>query len=260
MGMTDVRPDRPVTDHAAHDRLLIARATSDDELTQTEQATVAERLATCPECAALHADLLAMAAGLRSDLPVPRRSRDFRLSPDVRVRGPSWRVRLSRGLVGPAMRPLAAAICAFGLLLAVTGTVLPRGSTIPILSNVGSAVTGAGAPAAAPDLQSTGGAGAGTTPAATNYDNRSIEGGGPGPSAVGVDLGSPQARPTIPAGAFGQLPSGGAGDLTGGSVPPTASKSASAPGPDPGTLLMGGGLLLFVAGGGAFLLLRRRPT
>ncbi len=261
MGMTDVRPDRPVTDHAAHDRLLIARAASDDDLTQTEQATVAERLATCPDCAALHADLLAMAAGLRSDLPVPRRPRDFRLSPDVLVRGPSWRERLSLRLVGPAIRPLAAAVCAFGLLLAVTGAVLPRGSTLPTLSNVGSAVTDAGAPVAQPGAaRSAGAGGAGATPAPTNIDNQSVEGGGPGPSAVVVDLGSPQPHPTIPAGAFGQPPSGGAGDLTGGGVPPTASKSASAPGPDPGTLLIGGGLLLFVGGGGAFLLLRRRPT
>ena len=33
MGMTDVRAGRPPTDHAAHDRLLIARAASDDDLT-----------------------------------------------------------------------------------------------------------------------------------------------------------------------------------------------------------------------------------
>ena len=255
MGMTDVREGRPPADHAAHDQLLIARAASDDELTLTEQADVAERLASCPDCAQLHADLVAMATSLRTDLPLPRRPRDFRLSPDVLVRGPSWRERLSRALGGPALRPLAAAICAFGLLLAVTGSVLPRGSALPVLSNVGSAVTDQGVPAAQP-----GAAGAGATPAASAYENRTGQAGGPGPSAVGVDAGSPQPRPSIPAGPFGQPPSGGAGDLAGGGVPPTASKSAASSSLDVGTVLMGGGLLLFVVGGGTFLVLRRRPT
>ena len=175
-----------------------------------------DRLATCADCAQLHADLLALTAGLRTDLPLPRRPRDFRISPDIAVRGPSWRERLSRGLAGPALRPLAATICAFGLLLAVSGTVLPRAaSTAAPLSNVGSAVTDQGVPAAQP-----GAAGAGATPAASG-ENGSTKGGA-GPSAVGVDLGSPQPRPSIPAGAFGQPPSGGAGDLAGGSTPPTA--------------------------------------
>ena len=168
MGMTDVRGGRPTADHAAHDPLLIARAASDDDLTPTEQATVAERLATCPECAALHADLVAMAAGLRTDLPLPRRPRDFRLSPEVLVHGPSWRERLSRGLVGPAMRPLAAAICAFGLLLAVTGSVMPRSTATPALSNTGSAVTDQSVPAAAPGSSvQAGGPAAVATPAAS---------------------------------------------------------------------------------------------
>jgi len=255
MGMTDVRGGRPPADHAAHDRLLIARAASDDDLTQAEQATVAERLATCPDCAALHADLLAMAVALRTDLPTPQRPRDFRLSPDMLVRGPTWRERLSRGLAGPAMRPVAAAICAFGLLLAVTGTVLPRAATTSTQSTVGSAVTGAGAPAALPALPS-----AAATPAATAEANGSGKAGGPGSSAVGVDLGPPQARPTVPSGVFGRAPSGAAGDLAAGGAPPSVAPGAAASGPDPGTVLIGAGLLLFVTGGGAFLVLRRRPA
>ncbi len=243
-------------DHAAHDQLLIARAASDDDLTPTEHATVADRLATCPDCAQLHADLAAMAAGLRADLPFPRRPRDFRISPDALVRGPSRRERLSRGLAGPALRPLAATICAFGLLLAVTGAVLPRAaSTAAPLSNVGSAVTDQGVPAAQP-----GAAGAGATPAATAGGNDSSLASGPGPSAVKVELGSPQPHPSIPAGAFGQPPSGGAGDLAGGSIPPTPSRSAAAPGPDQGDLLIASGWVLFLVGGGAFLILRRRST
>ena len=116
-----------------------------------------------------------MAAGLRTDLPLPRRPRDFRLSPDALVRGPSWRERLSRGLAGPALRPLAAAICAFGLLLAVTGSVLPQAASTPRpLSNVGSAVTDQGVPAQ-PAAQP-GAAGAGATPAATAGENGSSQG------------------------------------------------------------------------------------
>jgi hypothetical protein len=253
MGMTDVRAGRPPADHAAHDPLLIARAASDDDLTPAEQATAADRVATCPDCAELHADLLAMAAGLRTDLPLPRRPRDFRLSPDALVRGPSWRERLSRGLAGPALRPLAATICAFGLLLAVTGAVLPRTASTAPLANVGTAVTDQGVPAAQP-----GAAGAGATPAASG--EKSSTKGGPGPSAVGVDVGSPQPRPSIPAGAYGQPPSGGAGELAAGSIPPTASRSSAAPGPDQGDVLIASGWLLFVVGGGAFLILRRRST
>jgi hypothetical protein len=254
MGMTDVQAGRPPADHAAHDPLLIARAASDDDLTPTEQAAVADRLATCADCAQLHADLLAMTAGLRTDLPLPRRPRDFRLSPDALVRGLSWRERLSRGLAGPALRPLAATICALGLLVAVTGAVLPRAaSTAAPLSNVGSAVTDQGVPAAQP-----GAAGAGATAAASG-ENDSTKAGS-GPSAVGVDLGSPQPRPSIPAGAFGQPPSGGAGDLAGGSIPPTVARTVDTPGPDQADLLIASGVLLFVGGGGAFLILRRRST
>ena len=134
----------------------------------------------------------------------------------------------SRGLVGPAMRPLAAAICAFGLLLAVTGSVMPRSTATPALANTGSAVTDQSVPAAEPGSSvQAGGLGAVATPAASPDENHSTQTGGPRPTAVGVAIGSPQPRPTPPEGAFGQPPSSGAGDLAGGAIPPTADKSAA---------------------------------
>ncbi len=256
MGMTANRPDRPSTDHASHDQLLIARAAAADQLTAAEQAAVTQRLSACPDCATLHADLLALTAGLRTDLPVPRRPRDFRLSPELAAR-PSWRERLGGVFAGRSLQPLAAAVCALGLLLAVTGAVLPRAGSTATLSNEGSAVSGAGAPGGAngqPVPQAAG------SPAATAKAGGTNSGGvvGAGPSAVGVDLASLQPRPSPPVGAFGAVPSGGAGDVALGSAPPTTETAAASGGVDPMTILIAGGLLMFAAGGGGLVLLRRR--
>jgi hypothetical protein len=256
--MSANRPYRPSADHASHDQLLIARAASDDDLTGAEQATVAQRLSTCSDCAILHADLLALTAGLRTDLPTPRRPRDFRLSPEIAAR-PSWRERLGGAFLGRSLQPLAAAVCALGLFLAVTGAVLPRAGSAATLSDAGSAVTGAGAPAALPGQPVPQAAG---SPAASAKGGGSNSTGvaGAGPSAVDVDPGSLQPRPTPPGGAFGSVPSGGAGDVALGPVPPATEKAAAPGGPDPTTLLIAGGLLMFAAGGGGLLLLRRRSS
>ena len=64
--------------HADHDPLLIA-SLLDRDLTEAERATAEDRVANCPDCAALHADLLALSSWAR-DLPVPARARDFQLT------------------------------------------------------------------------------------------------------------------------------------------------------------------------------------
>jgi hypothetical protein len=254
MGMTERQADRPPPEHAGHDRLLIARAVADDALSPAERTAVAGLLMSCPACAALDGELRAITASLAADLPTPRRPRDFRISPDLMARGPSWRERLRGGFSVPVARPLAGAVCALGLLLAVTGAVLPRAGTPTTLSNVGSAVTGAGAPAAEPAAD-----GGAATPASTAGEDRNTKSGGsPVPTAVGILVGPPEPRSPTPPTALGSIPGGGAGDYTAGGVPPAAGRSPTPGGPDPDTLLIGAGVVLFAAGGGAYVVLRRR--
>jgi len=64
--------------HAGHDALLVA-ALLDDDLDPSERTTAEALIAGCPGCAALHADLVALAAATRA-MPLPRRPRDYRLS------------------------------------------------------------------------------------------------------------------------------------------------------------------------------------
>ena len=70
--------------HAGHDPLLIA-ALLDDDPTGLDRNAAASLVASCPACAALHVDLLALSSATRA-LPIPPRSRDFRLTADDAAR------------------------------------------------------------------------------------------------------------------------------------------------------------------------------
>lgn len=82
--MADRRNVRAVAAHAAHDRELVARAAAGD-LDAAEVTTAEALVAQCPDCAALAADLRALAAAVQelgsdpSRKPV-RAPRDFRLT------------------------------------------------------------------------------------------------------------------------------------------------------------------------------------
>ncbi|HTS14355.1 MAG TPA: zf-HC2 domain-containing protein [Candidatus Sulfotelmatobacter sp.] len=265
--MTELHGGRPTPEHAGHDPLLIVRAAADDTLSPAERAAVEARLASCPACATLEADLRAIAAGLATDLPTPRRPRDFRLSPDdLVVRGPTWRERLHGALAGPVARPLAGAVCALGLLLAVTGAVLPHVGATATLSNDRGTVTDAQAPGAGPGVAGGVGKSVGATPAASaasagagGGNGASLVEGGPSPSAVPIVV-EPPPHASAPPSALGSVPSGGAGDYTAGSIPPVATPATAPGGLDPDGLLIGAGVVLFAAGGGTYIVLRRRPT
>ena len=114
--MADGRQPDPRTSHAAHDTLLIAALAADD-LTGAARSDAEARLAACPDCAALHADLVAIAAAT-STLPAPVRPRSFTLAPEQAARlAPSpWR-RLLGGLRNPTglARPLAATFTTLGI-------------------------------------------------------------------------------------------------------------------------------------------------
>ena len=66
------------TRHYRHDPELIA-ALLDREASATEHAEADDRRRSCPECAALYVDLLALAEAVR-EVPAPARARDFALT------------------------------------------------------------------------------------------------------------------------------------------------------------------------------------
>ena len=68
----------PLDRHTDHDPELIA-SLLDRDPDAAERAAAEARLASCAECAALHADLLALTTATAA-LPFPPRTRDFRLT------------------------------------------------------------------------------------------------------------------------------------------------------------------------------------
>jgi hypothetical protein len=75
--VADDRPARPDA-HETHDPEIVA-ALLDREPSGAEHDMAARRVASCPECAALLADLRLLASATAA-LPVPARARDFRLT------------------------------------------------------------------------------------------------------------------------------------------------------------------------------------
>ena len=66
------------TDHEEHDPLLIA-ALLERDASETERAAADDRRRSCPDCAGLYADLVALAGAVREQ-PVAPRARDFVLT------------------------------------------------------------------------------------------------------------------------------------------------------------------------------------
>ena len=100
-----------------HDETLIARFAADD-VTGAEAASAARRVADCPACAELHADLRSIMAATAT-LPAPRRTRDFRLTEAdaARLQRTGWRRLLGR-FGDPRLaftRPLATGLVTLGI-------------------------------------------------------------------------------------------------------------------------------------------------
>lgn len=156
--MNGTRRLRIPTDHARHDRLIVTRFAGDDAY-PTEIDEARELVGTCPECARLADDIRALMSAT-SELPAPRRPRDFRLSREQAesLRG-SFLERLLRPLAAPrlgVLRPVAGVAMSLGLALAVAGVALPTPmpASAPALDNQRMTVetndAGDPAPAAAP--------------------------------------------------------------------------------------------------------------
>ncbi len=120
-------PIRP-NEHDLHERLLVVRFATDDELDAAEAARARGLLASCPECAALANDIKAISRATAASL-TPSRPRDFRLTPDQAAAARGSRIRRwLGGLTSPGMgslRPLAGAAVALGLLLVVAAGGIP---------------------------------------------------------------------------------------------------------------------------------------
>lgn len=124
---------RSPSNHAAHDRLLIA-SFADRSVSDADRSLAEAQIAACDACARLHDDLTALASATRS-LPTPPRPRDFTLTPEdaERLRVPGWR-RILRIFGSPGdvfSRPLAIGLTTLGLAGLLVGTVpalLPVGA------------------------------------------------------------------------------------------------------------------------------------
>lgn len=100
--------------HSRHDELLIARLYGGD-VGERERARAQAQMADCEECAALFADLRAI-AGATAAMPVPPRPRDFRLSQEDAARL-SRKRRVWPAVFGAGLRrSLGGSLAALGLV------------------------------------------------------------------------------------------------------------------------------------------------
>jgi hypothetical protein len=155
--MTAPRPPADPAAHASHDVVLLA-ALADrtaEALTPAERRVAESNLASCPTCATIHADLVALATAAPT-AAVPARPRDLRLTPAeaARLRPAAWRRWVAT--IGTARdgftRPLAIGLTTFGLVGILVGTVpsiLFSGSAGAALAPVGQAEATAGPAASA---------------------------------------------------------------------------------------------------------------
>ena len=120
-------PIRP-SEHDRHERLLVVRLATNDELDPSEDARARALVASCPDCAALSRDIQTISRATAVSV-TPSRPRDFRLTPHEAAAAHGspvrrWLARLSSPGMG-TLRPLAGAAVAVGLLLVVAGGGLP---------------------------------------------------------------------------------------------------------------------------------------
>lgn len=190
--MTAPRSAGTPTDHAGHDLLRVAEAADRGGRLPTE-------LAGCPDCVALHADLVALAAALPS-AAVPVRPRAYTLTPAdaARLRPGGWRrileaIGSSRDVI---TRPLAIGFTTLGLaglLVATVPGVLPGSGGTAGSPAGGTPADGQGQvelPAAAPSMEPMNLSAApevSAAPAAESTDDDVFS---------GVDSGDPAASPT----------------------------------------------------------------
>ena len=157
--------------HSTHDTTLVA-SLADHSLPATERAAGMELVSTCADCAALHADLVALVVATRA-MPTPPRRIDYRLTRGhaARLRPNPWRRLVA--VVGSAhdgvTRPLAMGLTALGLV----GVLVASAPTI---------LQPAGAGTSAPSSQAVG-------------ESQPIINAAPAPGAVDTPAAAPRPAP-----------------------------------------------------------------
>lgn len=219
--LTPVTAQNPGTEraHDSHDRLLVARFATGDALAADEAGVVRALLATCSVCNDLVTDLQVVQHATATSL-APRRPRDFFLTPEQAetLRPNAWQrllARLSAPKAG-ALRPLAGATLAIGIVLVGASAVMPKGDTV-MVQEPGPVATGT---FLAPEMDNGGGEIAGTGPNAASLD----------PDARQLD--QPNAKSSPAADAAYSVQAEGSPDAGRGTM-----ESAPGASPDPGMLL-----------------------
>jgi len=269
-----------VTSHDRHDPIVVAALAAGD-LAGTDRDQALAQVQSCPDCASLHADLLAIAQATATlPPPIAHTERDFRLSPEqaahlrpagVRRWLPSWSARAILS------RPLGVGLATFGLIGLLVGNAPMLGSAASSPAAAGGAsVPGAAAQDGAVRSAASGGAGAGGE-AAPLGSPASAASGGPllasaaasaeTPTSVSAS-GPPQAAATAAAGGVTQPgASEGAGNGSGvfggyasgtSPRPKAGSDTNAASNPTPATspnILFG----MAIVAGIAILIASRRP-
>ncbi|HEX5824725.1 MAG TPA: hypothetical protein VFY18_09740 [Candidatus Limnocylindrales bacterium] len=240
---SDVRP----TSHDRHDALLVAAlAAGDLSAVERDRATVL--IETCPDCATLHDDLLAIARATATvPPPIAIRPRDFRLSREqaARLRPSGWRRVLGAfGSPGLAFtKPLGIGLTTIGLAGLLLGNVSFGG-----FGGFGGAAA-MPAPAAAASAPAARAANDGTTESGPTSQPRALgdgtgSGAQLGPLASGVP--APAAVPPSPAPSAATSDrtvrggaEGSSGDVTGAGGPKATAADVQASRDAGGTLDLG---------------------
>ena len=226
------RPEQspPGADHQSHDRLLVVRLASDDLSREERQAAEALRAA-CADCAALVRDI-SLISRATARLPVPRRTRDFRLSSvqAQRARGSVMR-RLMERLSAPSLgilQPLGAAAVAIGFVLVVVGMGLPSmsGASPAEEAQEYSASQPSLAPAVDPDVAAP--AEGAPAAAATDTSGAPAEGAAASPGdRPAVEGTESQPAGAVPDASAAPRAAGAPTVVTGGAVDPASSPAAA---------------------------------
>jgi len=130
--------------HSAHDTTLIAGFAAGD-LAGSELDRAQALVTTCTDCAALHRDLVAIAAATRALPNLARAPRDFRIDAGqaARLGRGSWLRGFLRPFAsaGSSARPLASAFTSLGVAGLLVVTILPA-----VLGGLGGAASTTGGP------------------------------------------------------------------------------------------------------------------
>lgn len=242
---TGVMTDRTTTPHATHDEMLVA-SLADHSLPDADRKAAEALVASCRDCADLHADIVALRAATAA-MPTPARPSDYTLTADdaARLRSRGWRRLVSAfGTARDSFsRPLAVGLTTLGiagLLVASLPSIIAGGVTsgFGTLTTVGAGNPGGplyaaqGSNSATENRSGAPAVPAAAAPTAAPSGGKSVDAGGP------ITSSGPVAQPAASPGEFGVTQSdraspgpvrgtGQGAAVTGGASPTPAEQDTS---------------------------------